>query len=112
MTLENAISFAIKALEWRDRESPDKLTVEIKETLTKLSNKEFLDERHRKLIAFSLFTYSMKNGPSLFDDTESCAAKLGVGAELCSYASDYINFALNERRDHFLSTFKNILNGR
>ena len=97
MNTNEAIDFTMKALEWRERQDPGRLTKEINETMERLINKEMLEKKHRILIGFCLFTYSMELGPSSFNDVASAGAELGVGPDIEYYADDYRSYAANAK---------------
>lgn len=111
MTLENAITYTIETLKWKEQQSPDKLTKEIGWTIDKLTKKEFLERHHRRLIGFCLFTYSMFFGPSTFVDVADCAEEIGVLSEVAFYSNDYQRFAQKQSYDAALFGLKYLLHG-
>lgn len=89
MTLENAIDYTVKVLEWAISKTPDILTDRTKEAVRKLENKEILDKSNRRVIGLTLFTYSMHTGLSSFEDVEKAARELGVSEEIKMYSLDF-----------------------
>lgn len=57
-----------------------------------------LEEKHRKLFGFILFSYSMNIGPSIFLEVEDAIKEIGVEAEFKEYAQDWINYSKSKNK--------------
>lgn len=75
------------------------------EVLSRLKDRRFLNEIHRKSVALSLFTHSMYTGPESFAATEGAVAELGVELEFRQYADSF-------KLHSFTQKLKDILFGK
>jgi len=70
---------------------------------------EQLSEKERQLVAFALFSLSMKLGPASFDHMEKIIEKIGVKSEFVIYATDWTEKAGKQNADK--SKFDDFING-
>lgn len=104
MNTEQAIEYTIKALTGEKSGVPDNMADIKNEVISRLKDRRFLNEIHRKSVALSLFTQAMYEGEESFIDTEKAVAELGVEHEFRVYAEDF-------RLHAFTSKLKEVLFG-
>lgn len=116
MTLENAIDYTIKTLEWGLTQSHDTMTDRIKAVIDKLKNKKVLSSVERRVAGLYMFTYSMHHDPTVFAEVEDAAFELGVILELKAYALDFTQYSrrrwITTEADGISGIIKYILHGK
>lgn len=71
---------------------------------------DILDDKEKQLVAFALFTLSMRSGPDIFASVEQIAAKLGAEKPLKLFAHDWISYSntIKEAEEKGVGLFQDI----